>query len=98
VQKPALAQSLGFYTRLSPQERERWLSAIVGETLHVNPAQTNALRVYYSSSDFKKGVARYVHSVELAVMQSMQPYAVRVTDGVAADLPEVIALPDGQLQ
>ena len=29
---------------------------------------------------------------------AMQPYAVRVTDGVAANLLEVIALPDGQLQ
>ena len=38
------------------------------------------------------------HSLEHAVMEAMQPYAVRVTDGVAANLLEVIALPDGQLQ
>ena len=29
---------------------------------------------------------------------AMQPYAVRVTDGGAAKLPDVIAFPDGQLQ
>ena len=101
MQEPALAQSLGSYTRLSLQERERWLSETVGETLHVDPAQINALRVYSSTSDFEKGVAKHVHSVlydEYVVMEAMQPYAVRVTDGVAANLLEVIALPDGQLQ
>ena len=38
------------------------------------------------------------NSLAPAVMEAMQPYAVRVTDGVAANLLEVIALPDGQLQ
>ena len=63
VQDPALAQSLGSYTRLSLQERERWLSETVGETLHVDPAQINALRMYSSTTDFAKGVAKHVHSV-----------------------------------
>ena len=82
------------------QERERWLSATVGETLHVDPAQINALRVYSSTSDFEKGVAKHVHSVlydEYVVIEAMQPYAVR-HDGNAVCLPDVIALPDGQLQ
>ena len=95
-----LAQSLGSYTCLSLQERERWLSETVGETLPVDPAQINALRVYSSTSDFEKGVAKHVHSVlydEYVVMEAMQPYAVR-HDGNAVCLPDVIALPDGQLQ
>ena len=70
VQEPALAQSLGSYTRLSLQERERWLSETVGETLHVDPAQINALRMYSSTTDFAKGVAKHVHSV-LYSMRSM---------------------------
>ena len=63
MQEPALAQSFVSCTRLSFQERERWLSETVGETLHVDPAQINALRVYSSTSDFEKGVAKHVHSV-----------------------------------
>ena len=76
------------------------MSETVGETLHVDPARINALRVYSSTSDFEKGVAMHVHSVlyaEYAVMEAMQPYAVR-HDGNAVCLPDVIALPDGQLQ
>ena len=99
VQEPALAQSLGSYTRLSLQERERWLSETVGETLHVDPAQINALRMYSSTTDFAKGVAKHIHSVlfeEYVEMEAMQPYAVR-RDGNAVCLPNVIALPDGQL-
>ena len=46
VQTPALAQSLGSYTRLSFRERGRWFSKIVGETLHIDPARNNAARVY----------------------------------------------------
>ena len=79
-----------------------WFSATVGKTLHVDPAQINALRVYSSTSYFEKGAAVHVHSVlfsaEYAAMEAMQPYAVRVTDALAANLPELIALPDGQLQ
>ena len=60
VQEPTLAQSLGSYTRLSLRERERWLSEIVGETLHVDPARTAAARVYCSSPDFEEGVAMHV--------------------------------------
>jgi hypothetical protein len=100
VQEPALAQSLGSYTRLSLQERERWFSETVGETLHVDPAQINALRVYSSTSDFEKGAAKHVQSVlyeEYVEMEAMQPYAVR-RDGNAVCLLNVIALPDGQLQ
>ena len=77
-----------------------WFSATVGKTLHVDPAQINALRVYSSTSDFEKGVAKHVHSVlydEYVVMEAMQPYAVR-RDGNAVCLLDVIALPDGQLQ
>jgi hypothetical protein len=47
VQAPALAQSLGSYTRLSLRERGRWLSKIVSETLHIDPARNNAFRVFY---------------------------------------------------
>ena len=93
-------KSLGSYTRLSLQERERWLSETVGETLHVDPAQINALRVYSSTSDFEKGVAKHVHSVlydEYVVMEAMHPSVVR-RDGNAVCLHDVIALPDGQLQ
>ena len=88
MQELALAQSLGSSTRLSLQERERWLSETVGETLHVDPAQINALRVYSSTSDFEKGVAKHVHSVlydGYVVMEAMQPYAVR-RDGNAVVL------------
>ena len=56
--------------------------------------------MYSSTSDFEKGVAMHVHSVlyaEYAAMEAMQPYAVR-HDGNAVCLPDVIALPDGQLQ
>ena len=60
VQEPVLAQSLGSYTRLSLRERERWLSEIVGETLHVDPARTTVARVYCSSPDFEVGVAMHV--------------------------------------
>ena len=77
------------------------MSETVGETLHVDSAQINALRVYSSTSDFEKGVAKHVHSVlydEYVVMEAMQPYAVRVNDGKATCLLEVIALPDGRLQ
>ena len=76
------------------------MSGTVGETLHVDPAQINALRVYSSTSDFEKGAAKHVHSVlydEYVVIEAMQPYAVR-HDGNAVCLPDVIALPDGQLQ
>ena len=38
------------------------------------------------------------NSLAPAVMEAMQPYAVRVTNGFAAKLLEVIALPDGQFQ
>ena len=89
VQEPALAQSLGSYTRLSLQERERWLSETVGETLHVDPAQINALRMYSSTTDFAKGVAKHIHSAlyeEYVEMEAMQPYAVR-RDGNAVCLP-----------
>ena len=76
------------------------MSETVSETLHVDPAQINALRMYSSTPDFAKGVAKHVHSVlfeEYVEMEAMQPYAVR-RDGNAACLPNVIALPDGQLQ
>ena len=99
MQEPALAQSLGSYTRLSLQERERWLSETVGETLHVDPAQINALRMYSSTADFAKGVAKHIHSVlyeEYVEMEAMQPNAVR-RDGNAVCLPKMIALPNGQL-
>ena len=46
------------------------------------------------------GVAKHVQSVfyvEYVEMEAMQPYAVR-RDGNAVCLPDVIALPDGQLQ
>ena len=100
VQEPALAQSLGSYTRLSLQERERWLSETVGETLHVDPAQIRALRMYSSTTDFAKGVAKHIHSVlyeEHVEMEAMQPNAVR-HDGNAVCLPKLIALPNGQLR
>ena len=100
VQEPALAQSLGSYTRLSLQERERWLSETVGETLHVDPAQINALRMYSSTTDFAKGVAKHAHSVlyeEYVEMEAMQPYVVR-HDGNAVCLPNVIALPNGLIK
>ena len=77
-----------------------WFSATVGKTLHVDPAQINALRVYSSTSDFEKGVAKHVHSVfydEYVVMEAMHPSVVR-RDGNAVCLHDVIALPDGQLQ
>ena len=99
VQEPALAQSLGSYTRLSLQERERWLSETVGETLHVDPAQIKALRMYSSTTDFAKGVAKHTHSVlyeDYVEMEAMQPSAVR-RDGNAVCLPKMIALPNGQL-
>ena len=82
MQEPVLAQSLGSYTRLSLLERERWLSETVGETLQVDPECSNFARMYCSSPDFERGVARNV----------------RVHDGNATCLPDVIALPDGQLQ
>ena len=74
------------------------MSETVGETLHVDPAQINALRMYCSSPRFKKGVAMHVRSLELAVMKALQPYAVRLTNSVAANLPDVIALPDDRLR
>ena len=74
------------------------MSEIVGETLHVDPACSNATPVYCSSSDFEKRVAVHVPSLAPAVMEAMQPYAVRVTNGFAAKLLDVIALPDGQFQ
>ena len=82
VQEPVLAQSLGSYTRLSLRERERWLSETVGETLQVDPECSNFARMYCSSPDFERGVARNV----------------RVHDGNATCLPDVMALPDGQIQ
>ena len=82
VQEPVFAQSLGSYTRLSLRERERWLSETVGETLQVDPACSHFARMYCSSPGFERGVARNV----------------RVHDGNATCLPDVIALPDGQLQ
>ena len=94
VQEPVLTQSLGSYTRFSLRERERWLSETVSETLHVDPACSNATPVYCSSSDFEKRVAVHVPSLAPAVMEAMQPYAVRIE----ANPPEAIALPDGQLQ
>ena len=100
MQEPALAQSLGSYTRLSLQERERWLSETVGETLHVDPAQINALRMYSSTADFAKGVAKHIHTVlyeEYVEMEAMQPYVVR-HDGNAVCLPNVIALPNGLIK
>ena len=48
----------------------------------------------------RRGVAKHVQSVfyeEYVEMEAMQPYAVR-RDGNAVCLPDVIALPDGQLQ
>ena len=59
-----------------------------------------ALRMYSSTTDFAKGVAKHMHSVlyeEYVEMEAMQPYAVR-RDGNAVCLHDVIALPDGQLQ
>ena len=76
------------------------MSETVGETLHVDPARINALRVYSSTSDFEKGVAKHVHTVfydAYVVMEAPQPYSVR-HDRNAVCLPDVIALPDGQLQ
>ena len=60
VQEPVLMQSLGSYTRFSLRERERWLSETVSETLHVDPACSKFARVYCSSPDFERGVARKV--------------------------------------
>ena len=82
VQEPVLAQSLGSYTRLSLRERERWLSETLGECLHVDAACSNFSRLYSSYPDFERGVARNV----------------RVHDGNATCLPDVMALPDGQIQ
>ena len=76
------------------------MSGTVGETLHVDPAQINALRVYSSTSDFEKGAAKHVQSVlydEYVVMEAMHPSVVQ-RDGNAVCLHDVIALPDGQLQ
>ena len=76
------------------------MSETVGVTLHVDLAQINALRMYSSTTDFAKGVAKHIHSVlfeEYVEMEAMQPNAVR-RDGNAVCLPDVIALPDGQLQ
>ena len=76
------------------------MSETVGVTLHVDLAQINALRMYYSTTDFAKGVTKHVHSVffeEYVEMEAMQPYAVR-RDSNAVCLPNVRALPDGQLQ
>ena len=79
------------------------MSETVGETLHVDPAQINALRMYYSTTDFAKGVTKHVHSVlfvlfeEYVEMEAMQPYDVR-RDGNAVCLPKLIALPNGQLR
>ena len=82
AQELVLAQSLGSYNRLSLRERGRWLSETVGETLQVDQACSNFARMYCSSPGFERGVARNV----------------RVHDGNATCLPDVIALPDGQLQ
>ena len=82
------------------QERERWFSETVGETLHVDPAQINALRMYSSTADFAKGVAKHIHTVlyeEYVEMEAMQPYVVR-HDGNAVCLPNVIALPNGLIK
>ena len=54
----------------------------------------------FPKRNFAKGVVKHVHSVlfeEYVEMEAMQPYAVR-RDGNAVCLPNVIALPDGQLQ
>ena len=56
------------------------------------------VHLYCSCPKFKKGVVMRVRSFELVVMEGLQPYAVRVTDSVGANLLAVIALPDGQLQ
>ena len=55
VQEAALAQSLGSYTPLSLQERERWLFETVGETLHVDPAPIHVVRMYSSVSELEGG-------------------------------------------
>ena len=76
------------------------MSETVNVTLHVDLAQINALRMYSSTADFAKGAAKHIHTVlyeEYVEMEAMQPYAVW-RYGNAVCLPDVIALPDGQLQ
>ena len=39
---------------------ERWLSETVADSLHIDPARSNAARVYCSSLDFERGVKMHV--------------------------------------